>query len=162
MYEPEKSAIIKSKGDERMEDNELLKAIAQIVQAETKPIKEDLADVRSRMTAVETRLDSMDGRLEAVEDRLGGVENELADVKEHVTRMETRVTHVEADANRTRVLMEHDIPKQISLLAEGHTGLLKHMATSDELDAVDGRVHTLENVVAVHSDNIAALKRAAN
>lgn len=124
-----------------MKDNELLKAIAQIVQAETKPIKEDLASVKER--------------LEAVEDRLGGVENELADVKERVTR-------VEDDTSRTKVLLEHDIPKQISLLAEGHTGLLKHMATSDELDAVDGRVHTLENVVAGHSDDIVALKRAAN
>lgn len=138
-----------------MDDNELLKAIAQIVQSETKPINERLDGMDKRFDALDVRLDGMDKRLEAVEDRLGGVENELTDVKE-------RVTYVETKTDRLQLLLEHDIPKQISILAEGHTALLKHMATSEELGGVDSRVHTLETVVARHSDDIAALKRAAN
>lgn len=138
-----------------MEDSELLKAIAQIVQAETKPINERLDGVDRRLDGMNKRLNSMDGRLEAVEDRIGGMENELADVK-------GRATHVEADTSRMKLLMEHDIPKQINILAEGHVAIIERLPEADELDGIRSRVRALEHVVTEHTDEIATLKRAAN
>lgn len=122
-----------------MEDSELLKAIAQIVQAETKPIND--------------RLNGIDKRLSTVEDHMGGMENELAGVKEHLATVEGRTT-------RTEVLLEQDVAKQINLLAEGHKAILDRLPEADELDGIRSRVRTLEHVVTEHTSEITALKRA--
>lgn len=118
--------------ENKMDDKDLLNAIAQIVQAETKPIKDDLTDVKTRLTNLE--------------DHVGSIEADLSEVKNRTGRVE--------------VLLEHDIPKQINILSEGHSAILERLPEANELDALRARIRTAERVLTVHTEEINQLKHA--
>lgn len=135
-----------------MEEDKVLQAIGQLAQS---------------IQGVNDRLDGIDKRLAAVEDRTGHVENHMGDmetkltgVESHMSAMENKLTSVEDRTGRVEVLLEHDIPKQINLLAEGHKTILECLPEADELDGIRSRVCTLERVVTDHTSEISALKRA--
>ena len=74
------------------------------------------------------------------------VKEEVSPIKEKVDRLE--------------VLMEHDIPKQINLLAEGHANILERLPEAEEIDSLRSRVRTLERVITNHTEEINRLKQA--
>ena len=110
----------------------LLQAIQEIVKAEIEPLNE-------RMGGMEQRMDGMEQRMGGMEQRMGGMEQRM---------------------DRFEILLEHDIPKQLQLLAEGHQGIVKRLPEEHELDGIRSRVSTLERVVADHSEELRILKQA--
>lgn len=132
-----------------MEEDKVLHAITQLgqsMQAMQQNMQSMQQSMQEQFSGVNNRLDSMDKRLTAVEDHIGGMEADLADVKDRTGRVE--------------LLLEHDIPKQINLLAEGHSAILERLPEADELDGIHSRVRTLERVVAEHTSQINTLKQA--
>ena len=91
------------------------------------------------MDGMEQRMDGMEQRMDGMEQRMGGMEQRM---------------------DRFEILLEHDIPKQLQLLAEGHQGIVKCLPKENELDAIRSRVSTLERISADHSEEIRILKQA--
>lgn len=80
-------------------------------------------------------------------------------------QMDARLTKVEDDTHFTRILIEQDIDKKISLLAEGHELLVEKL---DALEDVKGlaeetkaKVDVIYDVVSQHSVDIKEIKNSA-
>lgn len=115
-----------------MDEKMLLQAIQQIVKTEIEPLN-------GRMDEMSSRIDRMENRMDRIEMRMD--------------RMEGRMDRVE-------ILLEHEIPKQLQLLAEGHQGIVARLPKEHEMEDLHSRVSTLERVSADHSDEIRLLKCA--
>ena len=122
-----------------MDEKMLLQAIQEIVKAEIEPLNERMGGIEQRMGGMEQRMDGIEQRMDGMEQRMGGVEQRM---------------------DRFEILLEHDIPKQLQLLAEGHQGIVKRLPEEHELDGIRLRVSTLERVVADHSEELRILKQA--
>ena len=129
-----------------MDEKMLLQAIQEIVKAEIEPLNE-------RMGGIEQRMDGMEQRMDGMEQRMGGIEQRMDGMEQRMGGMEQRM-------DRFEILLEHDIPKQLQLLAEGHQGIVKRLPEEHELDGIRLRVSTLERVVADHSEELRILKQA--
>ena len=129
-----------------MDEKMLLQAIQEIVKAEIEPLNE-------RMGGMEQRMDGMEQRMGGMEQRMGGMEQRMNGMEQRMDGMGQRM-------NRFEILLEHDIPKQLQLLAEGHQGIVKRLPEEHELDGIRSRVSTLERVVADHSEELRILKQA--
>lgn len=91
--------------------------------------------------------------IEPLNERMGGMEQRMDGIEQRMDGMEQRM-------DRFEILLEHDIPKQLQLLAEGHQGIVKRLPEEHELDGIRSRVSTLERVVTVHSEELRILKQA--
>ncbi len=129
-----------------MDEKMLLQAIQEIVKAEIEPLNERMGGMEQRMGGMEQRMDGMEQRMDGMEQRMGGMEQRMGGVEQRMDRFE--------------ILLEHDIPKQLQLLAEGHQGIVKRLPEEHELDGIRSRVSTLERVVADHSEELRILKQA--
>ena len=136
-----------------MDEKMLLQAIQEIVKAEIEPLNERMGGIEQRMGGMEQRMDGIEQRMDGMEQRMGGVEQRMGG-------MEQRMGGVEQRMDRFEILLEHDIPKQLQLLAEGHQGIVKRLPEEHELDGIRSRVSTLERVVADHSEELRILKQA--
>ena len=138
----------------------LLQAIQEIVKAEIEPLNERMGGMEQRMGGMEQRMDGMEQRMGGMEQRMGGVEQRMGGVEQRMGGMEQRMDGMEQRMDRFEILLEHDIPKQLQLLAEGHQGIVKRLPEEHELDGIRSRVSTLERVVADHSEELRILKQA--
>ena len=99
--------------------------------------------VKTEIEPLNGRMDEMSGRMDEMSSRIDRMEN----------RMDGRMDRVE-------ILLEHEIPKQLQLLAEGHQGIVARLPKEHEMEDLHSRVSTLERVSADHSDEIRLLKCA--
>lgn len=147
-------------------DMELLAAI----KAELNPIKQDIETLKSIMaqdsqrlkTVVEEDLPQLRSIVEQDSQRLKTVvEEDLPQLRSIVAQDSQRLkTVVEEALPRLEALLEHSIPQQINLLAEGHALVLERLPNPEKVEVLDDRVDTLETVVKQHSTDIAQLKKA--
>lgn len=78
-------------------------------------------------------------------------------------RMEERLDEVDARSLRTAVLLETDVAKKIQLVYEGQELLrqkVDQLAPKDRVEALEGDVAMLKDVVKLMRMEIAELKRA--
>lgn len=122
-----------------MDEKMLLQAIQQIVKTEIEPLN--------------SRMDEMSGRMDEMSSRIDRMENRM-------DRMEVRMDRMEVRMDRVEILLEHEIPKQLQLLAEGHQGIVARLPKEHEMEELHSRVSTLERVSADHSEEIRLLKYA--
>ena len=76
--------------------------------------------------------DNMNQQFKKVDERLDGVEQRLDGVEQRLDGVEQRLDGVEVLARGNRMILENDIPKQISLIAEGHMDLNRKLQASEE------------------------------
>jgi archaellum component FlaC len=105
-------------------------------------------------------MDGMEQRMDGMEQRMDGMEQRMDGMEQRMDGMEQRMGGMEQRMDRFEILLEHDIPKQLQLLAEGHQGIVKCLPKENELDAIRSRVSTLERISADHSEEIRILKQA--
>lgn len=91
------------------------------------------------LEGINKRLDRMDGRLDSMDGRLDSVETL---------------------AQRTAVLLETDVTKQLQLLYEGHKTILETLAPKARVEALEEEVDTLKTVVRLLTHDVAELKKA--
>lgn len=103
-------------GGDRMENQDLLQAIRQIVQEETQPIHQRLDGIDNRLDGIDQRLDKVDERLDRVDERLDGIDQRLDRVDERLDNIEMRLDHLEEDSKvtRTSVNLLLDWAEQVS------------------------------------------------
>ena len=89
-----------------MVDKELLTAIANIMQAQIEPVKNELKEIRIRLDKLESRMDSLESR---------------------VDELETGLEKVKEDVAETRFLLENDISRKINVIGEGHDFLKQRL-----------------------------------
>lgn len=95
----------------------------------------------------------MKEELEPINDRLNTIDrctNQLND----------RLDTIDQRTNRLEVLLEHDIPHDIRLLAEGYEGILDRLPEAEEVDTLRARIRVLEKVVTDHTKAINELRQA--
>ena len=95
---------------------------------------------------VKTEIEPLNGRMDEMSGRMD--------------RIEMRMDRMEGRMDRVEILLEHEIPKQLQLLAEGHQGIVARLPKEHEMEDLHSRVSTLERVSADHSDEIRLLKCA--
>lgn len=129
-----------------MDEKMLLQAIQQIVKTEIEPLNGRMDEMSGRMDEMSSRIDRMENRMDRIEMRMD--------------RIEMRMDRMEGRMDRVEILLEHEIPKQLQLLAEGHQGIVARLPKEHEMEDLHSRVSTLERVSADHSDEIRLLKCA--
>lgn len=90
--------------------------------------------IETRMDRIEAKIESMETRMDAIETRLKQLEAEVSAVQEKIGSMEERISKMEAsfaemqaELLRLRLHLENATDKNILLLAENHTHLVKKL-----------------------------------
>lgn len=86
--------------------------------------------------------------------------SDIKDIGKRTERLESDLQQVNQRTERLEVLLEHDIPHNIQLLAEGHAGILDRLPEAEEVDALRARIRVLERVVTDHTKVINELRQA--
>ena len=123
-------------------DEKILQVLAQM-QTNMTQMQTDIAQMQTNMTQMQTTLDQH---------------------TELFHKMDARITKVEDETRATRILIEQDIDKKLSLLAEGHGLLvekLDSMAPKSRVDALEEQVDLLKHAVRMLSQDVAELKKGA-
>lgn len=103
-----------------MVDKELLTAIANIMQAQIEPVKNELKEIRIRLDKLESRMDKLESRMDKLESRMDSLES-------RVDELETGLEKVKEDVAETRFLLENDISRKINVIGEGHDFLKQRL-----------------------------------
>ncbi len=143
-----------------MDEKMLLQAIQQIVKTEIEPLNGRMDRMESHIDEMSGRIDKMEGRIDEMSGRIDEMGNRIDEMGGHIDRIETRMDRMEMRMDRVEVLLEHDIPNHLQLLAEGHQGIVARLPREHELEELHSRVSTLERVSADHSEEIRTLKCA--
>lgn len=143
-----------------MDEKMLLQAIQQIVKTEIEPLNGRMDRMESHIDEMSGRIDKMEGRIDEMSGRIDEMGNRIDEMGGRIDRIETRMDRMEMRMDRVEVLLEHDIPNHLQLLAEGHQGIVAHLPREHELEELHSRVSTLERVSADHSEEIRTLKCA--
>lgn len=75
-------------------------------------------------------------------------------------RMEGDISVLKADVAGIKVRIDVDIPKQLSLLAEGHQTLLETLAPKSRVEALEDEMAFLKSVIKSMGQRIADLEKA--
>jgi chromosome segregation ATPase len=106
------------------------------LQSDVSTMKGDIStlksDVSTLKTDVSTLRDDMDSRFDSVQNDISTMQGDISTLK--------------SDVNGTRVLIEMDVHKRISLLYEGHSLLNKKL---DRLDDLTEKVEDIQSTVSV-------------
>ena len=116
--------------------------------------------MEGRIDEMSGRIDKMEGRIDEMSGRIDEMGNRIDEMGGRIDRIETRMDRMEMRMDRVEVLLEHDIPNHLQLLAEGHQGIVARLPREHELEELHSRVSTLERVSADHSEEIRTLKCA--
>ena len=143
-----------------MDEKMLLQAIQQIVKTEIEPLNGRMDRMEGRIDEMSGRIDKMEGRIDEMSGRIDEMGNCIDEMGGRIDRIETRMDRMEMRMDRVEVLLEHDIPNHLQLLAEGHQGIVARLPREHELEELHSRVSTLERVSADHSEEIRTLKCA--
>ena len=123
-----------------------LQQIAELMDAKLQPIKDDMATMKSD---IDKRFDSM--------------ETDMADMKKRMGSLEESQGNLYAEIRRTHVLIENQSHK-IQLIAEQYCDIAKKLDKANEraaqVEDLQDRVRTLENVVMNHTAAIKELRKA--
>ena len=95
-----------------------------------------------------------------ITDDIRSVKSDVENINQRTERLETDLQQVNQRTERLEVLLEHDIPHQIKLLAEGHAGILERLPEAEEVDTLRTRICVLERVVTDHTKAIQERKQA--
>lgn len=123
-------------------DKELLEAIRE----ELSPIKQDVAQIHQDISRMDLKMTRMD--------------QDISRIDQNMARMDQDISRMDQDITRIKIILEHDIPKQLSLLAEGQSIILERLPKPGKAEEIEDRVDVLETVVTMHSADIADLKKA--
>jgi uncharacterized coiled-coil DUF342 family protein len=137
-------------------DKELLNAIRE----ELSPMRQDINELKQDVIEIRQELSPMRQDIDVLKQDVIEIRQELSPMRQDIDVLKQDVIEIRQDVNRLTILMEHDIPKQINLLAEGQRMILDRLPKRNETEELSGRVDTLETVVTTHSADIAKLKKA--
>ena len=91
----------------------------------------------------------MDEKLEPVKADIKEMKDEILTLKEKTTKLE--------------LTMEHQVDRAVNLVLEGHEGLRQmieeHLVTKEEREQDRIRIHTLEGIAKLHTEQITDLKK---
>ena len=115
-------------------------------------LKADIADVRTELKADITEASAkLKAELQA------DIAAASAKLK---AELQADIASVQEDVRQTRVLVEYDVRRDITLIAEQHGAIIAQLRKTDEIDDLKDRVCTLERVTTTHTEDIARLKKA--
>lgn len=115
-----------------MENNELLSALATLIDNKLEPIN--------------VKLDKLDNRLDSLETRMGGLETRMDGLETRMGGLETRMDDVENDVKAVKLTLETETNKNIKLLAEGYLSL------NTKVNKIDNDTETLKfDTVAIRA-----------
>lgn len=169
-----------------MENNEILQAMQQMInQLEVKltvsmderderllarmderldKMDERLDKMDERLDKMDRRLDKMDGRLDKMDERLDKMDEHLKGLDVRLDQAESRMDRLESNLgsrlDQVETLLEHEIPKQLKILAEGHVTLMARLPDVYQVENLTERVTTLERIAKDHTRSIEELKQA--
>ena len=140
-------------------------------------ILEMLGQVVGRLDNMDTKLTAQGERLTRLEETVGGLQETVGGLEpaveelkptqpaqgKQLTRLEETVGELDARSQKSAVLLETDISRDIHLLYEGHSELsrkLDTLATKEQVEELAGDVDVIKTVVSRHSGDISRLKKA--
>ena len=139
--------------------NPIRQDIAEL-KSELAPIKQDITELRSELTPIRQDIGRLENELAPIRQDINRLKDELTPIKHNISRLENELVPIKQDINRIKILMEHDIPRQFALLAEGQAIIMDCLLKPGEFNELRDRVDVLETVVTEHSAEIAALQQA--
>lgn len=130
--------------------------------------REDLAAIGAMMdekleTVKADFAELMDEKLEPIQKQITGIEERVTGIEERVTGIEERLAATEKETRELKVLMENETNRAVNLVLEGHEGLRQmieeHLVTKEEREQDRIRIHTLEGIARLHTEQITDLKK---
>jgi len=137
-------------------DKELLEAIRE----ELSPIKQDVAQIHQDISRMDQKMTRMDQDISRIDQNMAQMDQDISRIDQNMARMDQDISRMDQDITRIKIILEHDIPKQLSLLAEGQSIILERLPKPGKAEEIEDRVDVLETVVTMHSADIADLKKA--
>lgn len=147
-----------------------LAAIGAIMDEKLEPIQKRITGIEERVTGIEERVTGIEERVTGIEERVTGIEERVTRIEERVAGLEERVTGIEErlaatekETRELKVLMENETNRAVNLVLEGHEGLRQmieeHLVTKEEREQDRIRIHTLEGIARLHTEQITDLKK---
>lgn len=137
-----------------MLDKDTLEAIGQMLDNKLDAkLDEKFVPLKQTVNRLEEKLDAHDKRFDGIEEKLGshgkrfdGIEEKLGSHDKRFDRLET--------------LLEHDIPKQMKLLAEGQADILSKLVPHSRIDEMEDELRLFKTIVCQMNEDIQNLKKA--
>lgn len=126
-----------------------LQAIAELMRQQKKEIVEEMRGyIDNRFEQQKEYIDDrFEQQIEYIDDRFEQ-QKEYIDEKNHESE------------GRMLALIEADIDPKLAALAEGHRTLLETLASKSHVEALEGNVAIMKQVIRAHSSEIEELKKA--
>lgn len=121
-----------------MTDTEMLQAMKELIE----PLKQDISEVKQDISEVKQDILEVKQEQKAFENR----------VDSHFQRLDDRMQRVE-------VLLENVLPKQIKLVAEQYSDVIRRQDAVADYSETKSRLSTVELAVKMQSDEISDLKK---
>jgi chromosome segregation ATPase len=98
---------------------ELLMAIQSIID----PLKNDVKDIKDDMQEMKDDMQDMKDDIQDIKDDMQEMKDDMQEMKTDILYIKGRLTNVENEVQKTNIIIETEIRKNIRLLVEGHQGL---------------------------------------
>ena len=95
---------------------------------DTRLILEQLNQMDGRLNRMDARLDQMDGRLDKMDARFDQMDERLDKMDAHFDQMDGHLKKLDAKTDRIQIVLESEIRKNISVIAEGHLDLSRKLS----------------------------------
>lgn len=140
------------------ENNRILKQeiIGEVRESMTTQKQEILGEMRESLTAMDARMDEKLATQK--QEILGEMREAMAAQKQEI--MGEVQKGFKEQLNAFNAVIEEKVTKEILIIAEGHSNLLRRLPEEDEIPNMKSRIRVLERVVQEHSAEIDKLSKA--
>ena len=109
-----------------------LQAIGELMDSKLAPMQGDMANMQTDMADMQADMANIQTDMANIQTDMANIQTDMADIKKRVTKIE--------------VTQEHEVLRNIRLLAEGHSGVIDRLNRLEELPE---QVEDIQNTVSV-------------
>ena len=131
-----------------MTDNELLRAISNMLDTKLKPIDIRMERMEGRMERVEGCMDHMDDRMERIEGRMERMEGQLVQISNWMVQIDNRTKKLE-------VMLEFDIKPRLQNIEACYTSTYdRYKSGVEQIETMQADIDIMKKVLEEHSEKL--------
>lgn len=98
-----------------------------------------------KVSALDEKVGVMDKRFSTIDERFNAMDKRFNAIDERFDKLEARQTNLEFEVRRTNAIIENEIRPNISLLADGHKGIIERL---DRIETAASEFEEVKNTVS--------------
>ncbi len=138
-----------------MSENDLLAAIANIVQAQVAPIHQKLAEMDQRFDVIDQRLAEMDHKFDVIDQRLAEMDHKFDVIEQKFAKMEQQINTLSQQVTSIQLTIENNIIPRLQTIESCYLDTFKRYQKGvDQIDDMQSDIDTLKKTVKSHSEKL--------